>query len=149
MYVNKAIIIGNVGADPKLITKDDFKVVVFSVATSELWTDKNTGEKREKTEWHKISVYNTSSDYVLKYVKKGQKVYIEGPLQTRTWKNPVDGNNEYSVEIIVGKSMKSDIKILDRNDKKNERQGGSESGGGDSEYFSSGSDKLPNDEVPF
>jgi single-strand DNA-binding protein len=100
--LNKVMLIGNVGNDPdiKSMPSGD-KVANFSVATSESWKDKTTGEKKEKTEWHRIVVFNKGLVGVIEsYVKKGSKIYIAGKLQTRKWKDK-DGVEKYSTEIVL------------------------------------------------
>ena len=99
--VNKVILIGNLGADPDIKTfESGDKVANLSVATSEKWKDKNSGEKREKTEWHRVSVFGPVADVCEKYLKKGSKVYIEGKLETRKWQDQ-SGADRYSTEVIV------------------------------------------------
>lgn len=99
--LNRAMLIGNVGNDPEFrTTESGAKVANFSLATSESWKDKNTGEKKERTEWHRVVVWNDGLIGVIeKYVKKGSKVYIEGEIQTRKWEK--DGIDRYSTEIIL------------------------------------------------
>jgi len=103
-YVNKAIIVGNLGNDPEIKSFDDGnKVCNLSVATTEKWTGKD-GEKQEKTEWHRVVVRQSGTSkiidaFISKYVKKGYKVYVEGKIQTRKWEK--DGVNHYTTEIIV------------------------------------------------
>lgn len=100
--VNKAIIVGNVGKDPEVrrMTSGD-PVVTLSVATSETWKDKASGEKKEKTEWHRVVVFNENLAKIAEqYVKKGSKIYIEGQLQTRKWTDK-DGQDKYSTEIVL------------------------------------------------
>jgi single-strand DNA-binding protein len=100
--VNKVILLGNVGKDPEIrSTADGKKIANFSVATSEEWKDKATGERKERTEWHRVCVFNDGLVGVIeKYVKKGTKVYIEGALQTRKWTDK-DGAEKYSTEVIL------------------------------------------------
>lgn len=100
--VNKVILIGNLGKDPEIRSlSSGSEVANFSVATSESWKDKNTGEKKEKTEWHNVAVFNDGLVRVIKsYLKKGSKVYIEGSLQTRKWTDK-DGQDRYSTEIVL------------------------------------------------
>jgi single-strand DNA-binding protein len=102
MSINKVIIIGSVGQDPEIrTTQDGREIASFSVATSESWKDKNSGEKKEKTEWHRIVVFSSGISGIVKnYVKKGSKLYIEGQLQTRKWTDK-DGVEKYSTEIIL------------------------------------------------
>lgn len=98
--VNKVILIGNLGADPTIHRRQDGEPIAnFSLATSESWRDKNTGERKEKTEWHRIVVFPPLSKIVEQYVVKGQKLYIEGKLQTRKWEK--DGIERYSTEVVL------------------------------------------------
>jgi single-strand DNA-binding protein len=98
--VNKVIIVGNVGKDPetKYMPNGD-AVTNITVATSEAWKDKNTGEQKEVTEWHRITFYRKLAEIVAEYVKKGSKLYIEGSLKTRSWEQ--DGVKRYATEIIA------------------------------------------------
>ena len=100
--VNKVLIIGNLGADPEIRNfPAGGRVLSLSVATSENWKDKNTGERREKTEWHSVSCFDENSiSYAESYLKKGSKVYCEGKLETRKWQDQ-SGNDRYSTEICV------------------------------------------------
>jgi single-strand DNA-binding protein len=100
--VNKVILIGNVGKDPEVrSTQDGREIANLTLATSESWKDKSTGERKEKTEWHKISIFNENLVKVVKsYVKKGSKLYIEGQLQTRKWVDK-DGMDKYSTEVVL------------------------------------------------
>ena len=100
--VNKVILIGNVGKDPEIRrTQDGRPIANLTLATSETWRDKNTGEKKEKTEWHRIVVFNEGLCKVVEqYVKKGAKLYIEGQLQTRKWQNK-EGQDQYSTEVVL------------------------------------------------
>jgi single-strand DNA-binding protein len=105
--LNKAMLIGNLGKNPETKVLESGKSVCnFSVATSETWKDKNTGEKKEKSEWHNIVVFDKLADVCANYLKKGSKVYIEGKIQTRKWtdKNGVD---RYTTEIVA-----SEMKML-------------------------------------
>ena len=100
--LNKVTLIGNIGRDPEIrSTQDGREVANLSVATSETWKDKNTGEKKERTEWHRIVVFSQSIIGVIKnYITKGSKLYIEGSLQTRKW-NDQSGAERYTTEIVV------------------------------------------------
>jgi single-strand DNA-binding protein len=100
--VNKVILIGNVGKDPELrSTQSGQRIANFSLATSESWTDKQSGDKRERTEWHNIVVFNDGLVGVVEqYVKKGTKLYIEGAVQTRKWHDR-EGSDRYSTEIVL------------------------------------------------
>ena len=143
--INKVILIGNVGRDPEIRTTQDGKEIAsLALATSESWKDKATGERKERTEWHRISVFSDGLVNVIKnYVKKGSKLYIEGTLQTRKW---VDNNGveRYTTEIVM-QNFSSTLVMLDNN-----RAGGSDSfSGGDN---SSGSNYVAeeiDDEIPF
>ncbi|MDX1222738.1 single-stranded DNA-binding protein [Sinorhizobium medicae] len=100
--VNKVILIGNVGADPEIRrTQSGTPIASLRIATSETWRDKNSGERKEKTEWHTVVVFNEGLCKVVEqYVKKGSKVYIEGSLQTRKWQDQ-SGNDRYSTEVVL------------------------------------------------
>ncbi len=98
--VNKVILIGNLGKDPEIRqTQDGRKIANFNVATSESWKDKNTGERREKTEWHRVVLFEPISK-VADYLKKGSKVYLEGSLQTRKWQDQ-SGQDKYTTEVVL------------------------------------------------
>jgi single-strand DNA-binding protein len=100
--LNKVQLIGNLGADPEIRRTQDGKPIAnLSIATSETWRDKNSGERREKTEWHRVVCFSEGLCGIIeKYVKKGDKVYIEGQLQTRKWQDQ-EGNDRYSTEIVL------------------------------------------------
>ena len=100
--VNKVILVGNVGKDPESRSfANGGKVVSFSVATSESWKDKNSGERKDKTEWHTVSIFNDHIAGVAeRYVTKGSKVYVEGQLETRKWQDQL-GNDRYSTEVVL------------------------------------------------
>lgn len=103
--VNKAIIIGNLGADPEIRYMPSGEPVAnFSVATSETWKDKQTGEKKERTEWHKVSFFGKVAEICGEYLRKGSKVYVEGSLQTRKWQDK-SGVDRYTTEI-KGRDMR-------------------------------------------
>ena len=111
--LNKVILIGRLGADPEVKQMSNGKNVArLSIATSDSWKDKNTGEKKEKTEWHRIVIFNEGLvNVVQQYVKKGAQVYIEGQLTTRKWKDEKLGVDKYSTEIIL-QGFNSSFKIL-------------------------------------
>ncbi len=111
--VNKVILIGNVGADPEIRrTQDGRPIANLRIATSETWRDRNSGERREKTEWHTVVVFNEGLCKVVEqYVKKGAKLYIEGALQTRKWQDQT-GNDRYSTEIVL-QGFNSTLTMLD------------------------------------
>lgn len=115
--INKVIILGNVGKNPEIRQgQSGKKIASFSVATSETWTDKETGEKKENTEWHRIVCFNEKlSEIVEKYVKKGSKVYIEGALKTRKWTDN-SGIDKYTTEIVLS-AYRGEIQLLDSKDK--------------------------------
>jgi len=108
MTVNKVILVGNLGKDPetKHLPNGD-AIVNFSIATTERWKDKNTGERQSKSEWHKIVAFRKIADICANYLKKGSKIYLEGKLQTRDWEDK-DGKKCYMTEIIA-----NEVKMLD------------------------------------
>jgi len=124
--VNKVTLIGNLGRDPEIRTaQSGTKIVNFSVATSENWKDKKTGERREKTEWHRIVIFSEGlANIAERYLKKGSKVYIEGALQTRKWTGN-DGVEKYTTEVVL-QGFNSALTMLDTRS----------SGGGGGEYDS-------------
>lgn len=124
--VNKVILVGNLGADPEIRrTQDGRPVANLRIATSETWRDKNTGERKEKTEWHRVVVFNEGLCKVIEqYLKKGAKVYLEGALQTRKWQDK-DGQDRYSTEVVL-QGFNSVLTMLD-----GRGGGGGSSGGGD------------------
>lgn len=112
MSINKVILIGNVGNDPEIrATQDGREIASFSLATSESWKDKNSGEKREKTDWHKVVVFSQGLAGIVKsYVKKGTKLYIEGSLQTRKWTDNT-GVDCYITEVVL-QGFQATLQIL-------------------------------------
>ena len=130
--VNKVILVGNLGKDPKVSTLNSGdKVVSFTLATSESWKDKNTGERREKTEWHNVVVYNENIGRVVEqYCKKGSQVYLEGQIQTRKY-NDQSGAEKYITEIVLQR-FRGELTLL----------GGRGEGGGGRENFG-GEDRAP------
>ncbi|HEY8565368.1 MAG TPA: single-stranded DNA-binding protein [Beijerinckiaceae bacterium] len=124
--VNKVILVGNLGRDPEVrrMPSGD-AVVTFSVATSESWKDKNSGERKEKTEWHNVAIFNENLGRVAEqFLKKGSKVYIEGQLQTREYTDK-DGNQRKSTEVVLQR-FRGELTLLDG-------RGGASSGGMDDE----------------
>jgi single-strand DNA-binding protein len=111
--VNKVILVGNLGRDPEVrSTQDGRKIVNFSVATSESWKDKSSGERREKTEWHRVVIFNENLASVAeRFLKKGSKVYIEGQLQTRKYTDQ-GGVEKYSTEVVL-QNFRGDLTLLD------------------------------------
>jgi single-strand DNA-binding protein len=158
--VNKVILIGNLGRDPEVRrTQDGRPIVNLSVATSDSWRDKATGERREKTEWHRVVIFNEALCRVAEqYLKKGSKVYLEGSLQTRKWQDQ-SGQDKYTTEVVL--QFNSQLTMLDRAGGGGEFGGGGEDSGG--EFGSSGPstrEKKPamagagkrgdmDDEIPF
>jgi single-strand DNA-binding protein len=132
--VNKVILIGNVGADPEIRrTQDGRPIANLRIATSETWRDKNSGERKEKTEWHTVVVFNEGLCKVVEqYVKKGAKLYIEGALQTRKWQDQ-NGNDRYSTEVVL-QGFGSTLTMLDGRGE----GGGRSQGGGYDDYDQSG-----------
>ncbi len=130
--VNKVILIGNVGADPEIRrTQDGRPIANLRIATSETWRDRNSGERREKTEWHTVVVFNEGLCKVVEqYVKKGAKLYIEGQLQTRKWQDQ-NGNDRYSTEVVL-QGFNSTLTMLDGRGEGGGGQGGGNYGGGGS-----------------
>jgi single-strand DNA-binding protein len=128
--VNKVILIGNLGADPEIRrTQDGRPVANLRVATSESWRDKGSGERRERTEWHRVVIFNEGLCRIAEqYLKKGSKVYLEGQLQTRKWEDQ-SGQERYSTEVVL-QGFNSSLTMLD----------GRGEGGGSSDYGGGGSD---------
>src|ERR1700679_2478487 len=131
--VNKVILIGNLGADPEIRrTQDGRPIANLRLATSESWRDKTTGERREKTEWHRVVIFSEGLCKIAEqYLKKGSKVYLEGTLQTRKWQDQA-GQDRYSTEVVL-QGFNSVLTMLDR-------AGGGSSGGGDMGSDESGGD---------
>jgi len=111
--VNKVILVGNLGRDPEIrATQDGSKVASFSVATTESWKAKDSGERQDRTEWHRVVVFNQAlADIVEKYVHRGSKVYIEGQLQTRKWQDQ-SGAERYTTEVVLSR-FRGDLVLLD------------------------------------
>jgi single-strand DNA-binding protein len=144
--VNKVILVGNLGADPDVKTmQSGDKLVNLSVATSETWRDKQSGERREKTEWHRVVIFNDNLAKVAEqYLRKGSKVYLEGQLQTRKWQDQ-NGADRYSTEVVLQR-YRGELTMLDgRNDREGMGQGGGLMGGG---YGGGGGQSMPQDRGP-
>ena len=142
--VNKVILVGNLGKDPEVrrMTSGD-PVVNLSVATSESWRDKASGERKEKTEWHRVVIFNKNlAEVAEKYLRKGSKVYVEGSLQTRKWTDK-DGAEKYSTEVVL-QNFRGELTMLDG---RNGGEGGSSRGAGEAPA-SFQRDEL-DDEIPF
>ncbi|MEK7654885.1 MAG: single-stranded DNA-binding protein [Pseudomonadota bacterium] len=144
--VNKAIVVGNVGGEPEIrSTQDGSKIANFSLATSEGWKDKLTGERKDKTEWHRIVVFNPNLvDVVEKYVRKGTKLYVEGQLQTRQWTDK-EGKERYSTEIVLSR-FRGDLTILTP---KGEGGGSADFDGGHRAVAGQTGGSIHDDEIPF
>lgn len=114
--VNKVILIGNLGKDPEIRSfQNGGRVASFSIATSESWKDKTSGEKKEKTEWHRVSVFNEHIVGVVeRYLKKGAKVYIEGQLETRKWTDK-EGQEKYTTEVVL-RPFRGELTMLSSSD---------------------------------
>ncbi len=140
--VNKVILVGNVGADPEIRrTQDGRPIANLRIATSENWRDKNSGERREKTEWHTVVVFNEGLCKVVEqYIKKGAKLYIEGALQTRKWQDQ-SGNDRYSTEIVL-QGFNSTLTMLDGRGEGGGDRGSFGGGRGGSSEFGGGGDDF-------
>jgi single-strand DNA-binding protein len=112
--VNKVILVGNLGADPEIRrTQDGRPIANLRIATSDSWRDKNTGERRERTEWHRVVIFNENLCRIAEqYLKKGSKVYVEGALQTRKWQDQ-SGQDRYSTEVVL-QGFRGELALLDR-----------------------------------
>ncbi len=157
--VNKVILVGNLGKDPEVRTfANGGRVCNFSIATSESWKDKASGERKERTEWHRISILNDALVGIAeKYLKKGSKVYIEGQLETRKWQDK-DGQEKYTTEVVL-RPFRGELTMLDTKggsggmseaandyDAGGSSAGGASSGGGS--FAASGKGDM-DDEIPF
>lgn len=147
--VNKVILLGNLGRDPEVrFMPDGSKVVNLAMATNESWKDKNSGERKDKTEWHRVVIFNDKiADIAEKYLRKGSKIYIEGQLQTRKWQDQ-SGHEKYSTEVVLQR-YRGELTLLDG---KSSGQGNDEVG-----HFEDDHKQLENtnrydiidDDVPF
>lgn len=151
--INKVILVGNLGADPEVrATQDGREIANLRIATSESWKDKSSGERKEKTEWHRVVIFNDGLVNVAKnYLRKGAKVYIEGQLQTRKWTDQ-SGQEKYSTEVVL-QGFNSNLTMLD-----GKAGGGSSYEGGDNysqeprrpAMAAGGGSSAPlDDEIPF
>lgn len=139
--VNKVILIGNLGADPEIRkTQDGRSIANLRLATSESWKDKTTGERKERTEWHRVVIFNENIAKVAEqYLKKGSKVFIEGQLQTRKWQDQ-SGQDRYSTEVVL-QGFRGELTLLD-----GKGNGGSE---GSSAPKAAAKQQEMDDEIPF
>ena len=140
--VNKVILVGNLGKDPESRSfANGGKVVSFSVATSENWKDKGSGERKEKTEWHNVSIFSEGLAGVAeRYLKKGSKVYLEGQLETRKWQDQ-SGNDRYSTDVVL-RQFNSSMVLLDGRSEGGGGGGSGGYGGGSSSSYGGGSDDF-------
>ena len=156
--VNKVILVGNLGKDPEIRrTQDGRPIANLSIATSETWRDKNSGERKEKTEWHRVVIFNEGLCRVAEqYLKKGAKVYIEGQLQTRKWQDQ-SGQEKYSTEVVL-QGFNSTLTMLDgrggggsfADNGGNDFAGGGSSGGGGQRRVAGGGGRSDmDDDIPF
>jgi len=152
--VNKVILVGNLGRDPEIRRLNNGDPVCnLSVATSESWRDKQSGERKEKTEWHRVVIFNPNlCDVAEKYLKKGSKVYLEGQLQTRKWQDQ-SGQDKYSTEVVIQR-FRGDLQMLDSRD--GGGGGGAYAGADDYSGYNQGGDGGGgggggdiDDEIPF
>jgi single-strand DNA-binding protein len=159
--VNKVILIGNLGRDPEVrSTQDSMKIVQLSIATSESWKDKMSGERKDKTEWHRVVIFNERlAEVAEKFLKKGSKVYVEGQLQTRKWTDK-DGLEKYTTEVVLSR-FRGELTMLDGRsegggmggggyggESSGGGYGGGSSGGGRAKAPAGGPDDM-DDEIPF
>ena len=149
--INKVILVGNLGRDPEIRhTANGKKIANFSLATSEIWKDPN-GERQERTEWHRIVVFNSSTaDFVERFLKKGSKVYVEGSLQTRKWTDN-SGQDKYTTEIVIS-NFRGEIALLDGRADGAEVSDNAPDAGWDSSVAAEAPADAPadfNDEIPF
>ena len=154
--VNKVILVGNLGRDPEIrTTPNGDRIANLSLATSETWRDKSSGERKEKTEWHRVAIFNDNIVKVVEnYVKKGSTIYVEGQLQTRKWTDQ-QGVEKYTTEVVIGR-FNGNLTLLG-----GRGEGGGASRSGDDDYssgFSTGGAAKPsgpresydlNDDIPF
>jgi single-strand DNA-binding protein len=150
--VNKVILVGNLGQDPEVVSLNDGnKIVKFSLATSERWKDRNTGEQRDRTEWHRVVIFNENLGRIAEqYLRKGSSVYLEGQIQTRKWQDQ-QGQDRYTTEVVLARYRGELTLLSGRND-----QLGSSGGDGMSSMPSSSSaPSAPpmsgsvDDDIPF
>ena len=158
MSLNKAMLIGHLGRDPEVrSTQDGRKIVNINLATSENWKDKQTGERRSRTEWHRVVIFNEQiGDVAAKYLKKGSKCYIEGQIETRKWQDD-KGNDRYSTEIVL-RAFGGNLRLLDSKDSApsgdgpsndDRRSSDDRSSGGGSGGGGGGRSNQFDDEIPF
>lgn len=141
--INKVILVGNLGNDPEIrSTQDGREIANISLATTDSWKDKNTGEKRDKTEWHRVVIFSPGLVNLAKnYLRKGAKIYLEGSLQTRKWQDPSSGQDKYSTEVVL-QVYNSSLVMLDSRSSNNS----SPSYGDSNNYNSNNSNNSQNNQ---
>ncbi len=152
--VNKVILIGNLGADPEVRSfPSGGRVCNLRLATSETWKDRDSGERRERTEWHRVTIYSDPLIRVAEqYLHKGSKIYVEGQLETRKWQDQ-SGQDRYSTEVVL-RPYRSELTMLDSRGDGGGEQGGGEQGGGSDDRGGAGDGEAgggggTDDEIPF
>ena len=152
--VNKVILVGNLGRDPEIRTmQTGDKIATFSLATSDTWNDRQTGERRERTEWHRVVIFGRLAEIAERYLRKGSKVYLEGSLQTRKWQDQ-SGQDRYSTEVVLQR-FRSELQMLDRagdSESRDRDYGGyddRDSGGGRSAAPAPALGSDLDDDIPF
>lgn len=161
--VNKVILIGNLGRDPEIrYTSDGVAIANVTIATTDFWNDRNTGERQERTEWHRVVFFRKLAEIVEQYVKKGSKIYVEGRLQTRSWEQ--EGVKRYTTEVVANEMTMLDSRAGGEGGAFESRQpaqadaaGGTGAGGGDkpqpqaagAQGGGSSFDNFDDDDIPF
>ena len=152
--VNKVILVGNLGRDPEIRTmQSGDKLAQFSLATSETWNDRQTGERRERTEWHRVVIFGRLAEIAERFLRKGSKVYLEGSLQTRKWQDQ-SGQDRYTTEVVLQR-FRGELQMLDRagDSESRDRDYGSyddrDSGGGRSAAPAPALGSDLDDDIPF
>ncbi|MBS0960700.1 MULTISPECIES: single-stranded DNA-binding protein [Acetobacter] len=127
--VNKVTLVGNLGKDPEVRTSQNgMKIVSFSLATSDTWNDRQSGERRERTEWHRVVIFNERlADVAERFLRKGRKVYLEGTLQTRKWTGQ-DGQERYTTEVVIER-FRGELVLIDSRAGGDDDDGSSQGGG--------------------
>jgi single-strand DNA-binding protein len=144
--VNKVMLIGNLGRDPEVRhSQDGTKIVQLSVATSEQWRDKATGERKDRTEWHRVVIFNERlADVAERFLKKGSRLFIEGQLQTRKWTDST-GQEKYTTEVVLSR-YRGEVTILDN---KNGEGGDGDTSGEGFKPAGGGASAFQEDDIPF
>tara|TARA_B100000287_G_scaffold9795_1_gene9951 strand:+ start:1622 stop:2077 length:456 start_codon:yes stop_codon:yes gene_type:complete len=147
--VNKVILIGNLGRDPEVRTfQNGGKVCNFSIATSETWKDRNSGERQERTNWHNIAIFNENLAQIAEqYLRKGSKVCVEGQLETRKWQDQA-GNDRYTTEVVL-RNFRGELTLLDGRNENNNNSNFSETASIDDQSVDKVSTNDIDDEIPF